>query len=498
MRRGTGVAMAAMMVAALSGCATSTEKYQAQTRSNSLALAEKGDFSAAFQVIYPELDGSPDASQKAKEVIEGNPQFKANLPAAIKAYIGNIFEPAGLSRITSFLGTIVARNLLSEADREQLYQTIDQAALDGNISGRIQWLVTDSPSSFKPLTRPDQRQIIFARSVASLRKQPPVGSRLRLGGLIDRVFMEAEKAGPGSAEMALLKAELPDLDISTQDMRSTVSRVFPQFALKEVASREVTVKIAFDDRLIEEDVLPRVRQLSPNLVVVKDGAAMVDITVKKLQWDERSAPQQTQTVTYSQSDVNILAAALLMPRNASYIYEVSSGGVQLAYAFEVKATSKKGQAFDELVRDRASREWRSCSNARIQNVFGGVQRADFVANDHMQSICGGGGSPTSPDALRSEAVGRIAAVIGKIPAVAAAVNGSPAVASAASPIRATTRSPISAAPFASSSAFTAGDRVRHSGFGVGTVRAVNGSDALVLFDGREKPASVDMSTLTKS
>jgi len=313
---------------------------------------------------------------------------------------------------------------------------------------------------------------------------------------VESVFSYAKAAGPQSEEFQALKAELPNLEISTQDLKGTVANLFPQYAAKEVGLREVTIRIAFDDRLVEEDVLPKIRQLSPNLTVVNDGQAMVNVNVKKLQWDERASPQQIQTITYSQSDVNILAAALLMPRNASYIYDVSSGGIQLAYAFEVKATSKGAAPFDEVVRDRASREWRSCSNARIQNVFGGVQRADFVANDHMQSICGSGGSPASPDALRNEAVNRVAIAIGRIPAVAAAVSGRPLLASTGQ--TSAGRSPARTTTFASSAAFASGDRVRHAGFGQGTVKAVTGSEAFVQFDGRDKPTPVEMSALSKS
>ena len=177
-----------------------------------------------------------------------------------------------------------------------------------------------------------------------------------------------------------------------------------------------------------------------------------------------------------------------MPRNASYIYEVSSGGVQLSYAFEVKATGKGAPAFDELVRDRASREWRSCSNARVQNVFGGVQRADFVANDHMQTVCNNASSPSSPDDLRSEAISRLVIAIGRIPAIAKASS---------------TTSSFSGAPaagnvaYASVGVFVAGDRVRHPTFGTGTVYAVTSTDAHVIFDGRQKPTPVGMETLSK-
>jgi hypothetical protein len=120
---------------------------------------------------------------------------------------------------------------------------------------------------------------------------------------------------------------------------------------------------------------------------------------------------------YSQGQVNFAAAVLLMPRNASYIYDVASGGIELSYAYEVKAAAKGHAPFNKLIRDKTARAWRSCSNARIQNVFGGVQPASFVANDHMQQICSGGGSPVGIDALRDDALEAILKAIREVPAV---------------------------------------------------------------------------------
>lgn len=489
MRELRKVVTAAVVLGLLTGCATVTEKYEAQRRDEAKTFAEKGNFQGAYQRIRSDLSGYGPAANKAAELISSNPQFKSNLPNVIRADMRDAYDPDHFRQAASILDYASLSSVLSEDSVTDLRKYADDLAGEGNRSNRLQWLLTDRTEHIASLRAPDQQRLIYNRSVALLRKQPPVGARLRPSNLAQSVFDRAQTAGPQSEEYKTLQAELPNLALSTQELRTTVAQIFPQYAAKEVASREVVVKVNFDDRLIEEDAMAKLRQLSPNLTFIKDGPAAVSVSVKKLQWDEKTAPQQTQTVTYSQSDVNMLAAALLMPRNASYIYEVSSGGVQLAYAFEVKATSKGEAPFDELVRDRASREWRSCSNERIQNVFGGVQRADFVANDHMRSVCGAGSSPASPDMLRNEAIDRLVTVIGRIPAIAkvASRGDGSAVGSA----------PVGKVSYASSTPFSTGDRVKHAGFGTGTVRSLNGTDALVLFDGREKPTPVGMEVLTK-
>ncbi|KAA0678190.1 hypothetical protein DS837_28135 [Azospirillum brasilense] len=217
----------------------------------------------------------------------------------------------------------------------------------------------------------------------------------------------------------MVLAALPSMKLSAEEVRQHVASVFPEQAKKLLADRSITVRLVTepDDRLLFEDLATKVRAISSNLTLVTGGDATVTVTVKKLQWEERRDPERTQPVVYSQGDVNLLAAALLMPRNASYQYDLTTGGVELAYAFEVKATGKGIQPYDNLLRDKVSRSWRSCSNARIQNVFGGVQRADFVANDHMQQTCSGGGVPVSADSLRNNVLDDVVRSIKRIPAI---------------------------------------------------------------------------------
>lgn len=200
--------------------------------------------------------------------------------------------------------------------------------------------------------------------------------------------------------------------------------VFPQYASKLLAERTVTVRLISEpeDRLLEEDLSTKIKRLSPNIVLTQDEDPMITLTVKRLQWDERRTPERAQTVMYSSGQVDFASAVLFMPRNASYIYEVTSGGIELAYAYEVKAQGKGQSLFNKLIREKTSREWHSCSNARIQNVFGGVQPASFVANAHMQQICSGGGSPVSVEQLRDDALDAVVRAIREVPAVSKAVS----------------------------------------------------------------------------
>ena len=76
------------------------------------------------------------------------------------------------------------------------------------------------------------------------------------------------------------------------------------------------------------------------------------------------------------------------------------------------------QLADDALRDRITYSNSKCTNARIQNVFGGVQRAEFIANDDMVHRCSGSSSNKSIDDLRAEVYARITRTIAALPPIA--------------------------------------------------------------------------------
>jgi hypothetical protein len=95
-----------------------------------------------------------------------------------------------------------------------------------------------------------------------------------------------------------------------------------------------------------------------------------------------------------------------MPRNASYLYEVVSGGAEIEYGYVVSVVVDGKTILDDVIRGRVGGEYRRCQNTRIQNVFGGVSSAGFVANDDMQSRCSGPSSVPVED-LRKEVLSKV-------------------------------------------------------------------------------------------
>lgn len=146
------------------------------------------------------------------------------------------------------------------------------------------------------------------------------------------------------------------------------------------------------------------------------GPKTTTVVIERVRNDEKTLPERSQTITYAQGEVNLLSAALLMPRNASYLYEVVSGGAEIEYGYVVSAITDGKTIYDEVIRGKVGGEYRRCQNARIQNVFGGVTSAGFVANDDMQQRCSGPSSASMED-LRNDVFSKIVDGVLKVPPI---------------------------------------------------------------------------------
>jgi hypothetical protein len=148
------------------------------------------------------------------------------------------------------------------------------------------------------------------------------------------------------------------------------------------------------------------------------GEKITTLTIERVRYEERTLPERSQTITYAAHEVNLVSAVLLMPRNASYIYEVISGGAEIEYGYVITAVVDNKTVHDEIVRGKVGGEYQRCQNQRIQNVFGGVSPAGFEANDDMRHRCSGPNS-NSIDELRSQVLLRLAEGVLKVPSIKA-------------------------------------------------------------------------------
>ena len=106
-----------------------------------------------------------------------------------------------------------------------------------------------------------------------------------------------------------------------------------------------------------------------------------------------------------------------MPRNATYLYDVNTGGFSINYLFDVKLTQGSKDILKEKIQGKREIKYSNCSNARIRNVYGGESSAEFVANQNMQNRCNVNTSSVDVDAIYEMVMKDVASQILSLPPI---------------------------------------------------------------------------------
>ena len=330
------------------------------------------------------------------EAISGNEEFQAFLEEELSASIESIETPENATavyRLVSFLSSIDPPKFMeTESD-------LREVMIERNEDGSWPFLLN---THHLPtwLMEAEPRSIIFLRSLENL-----VESDERQEALLNRVLNNLDDFPVGSREHQVFLSHVDDLGLSVRQIEGFVSTIDASVAERLVERATTSVYLQGNDPLLLDDLRRSLRNADGIRIAQSRRQAEAVVTVDKLRWDEHEPAERTQTVTYATHQVNLAAAILLMPRNATYQYEHMQGRLELEYGIRVTVASSPG--WEHLIRGTESRTYSSCANARIRNVFGGVQPASFMANSHMQSLCGAGASRPTMRQLRQSAVRRI-------------------------------------------------------------------------------------------
>lgn len=394
-----------LLVVSLSACQAN---YQKQQLGSAESLLKEGKHTQAYVLLegslFDHLTNDQDTAKDAVANIKSYPELQEKIPFIIRQHIPELKHSSNTASLYEAVKALKRHDLIDAKTEKSLIDELNAHATQGNQSDSIAFVLSDTNRmpELAGLQTPTAQQKILNRSL----KQMSATDSVADSDLVKAVFALAEES-KGTATYNTIRNKIPSMSLRVSDINQYVAPLFPAQAKQLIDKNKVTVRIITQptDRLLYEDLKTKINAISPAISVVS-GSADVAVTVKQLKWDEREAQQQNQTVTYGRGDVNLLEAALLMPKYSSYQYDVTSGGREVSFAFEVKASGKEVGKFDELVRETISATWSECSNARVQNAFGGTTSAGFVANNHMSQTCNDS-DDTSSDNLRSQALDRI-------------------------------------------------------------------------------------------
>jgi hypothetical protein len=84
------------------------------------------------------------------------------------------------------------------------------------------------------------------------------------------------------------------------------------------------------DRLLSDDISSLLKKRLKGVQWVSTpDANTLTINIERIRNNESVLTEKVQTITYGFFDVNIIYASLYMPKNASYLYDVVTGGAKI-------------------------------------------------------------------------------------------------------------------------------------------------------------------------
>jgi len=279
----------------------------------------------------------------------------------------------------------------------------------GNETGTIPFILDENFMSLPELADDQQRAFAFTRSLATFADTQ--GTRA-IGPLVTY----ATRDGTASIDARRLEGRLPQLKIKSSEL-IFLAPYYPSFVAshQKLITLKVNLVVKNADRLFYDDIATKLKSTIKGIVWMESlDPDAIELTVDRVRNDEKIMSERTETVTYSSTDVDFFSAALLMPKNSSYLYDIISGGASLEYGYIVTARRSKTVPVEYVIRGRLDSQYKRCLNASIQNVFGGISRAGFGANENMRIRCAGPSS-ASIDDLRMQLIDKITRQIQDIP-----------------------------------------------------------------------------------
>lgn len=403
----------------ISACATrypaNREKQATYHTKMAESLFLKGDCDMAGKQIYEALFRQT-GDLKVKQLFIDNPKIKECYVLHWKKEAANISSEYEAVPMLKNLTDVEVKKILPKKQINELRTCLSNAILDCNKTGKIPFILGDRLDRFPELNSSEPQKIIIDRTISNLQNNNNDENRpiVPLMEYVDRV-------GVDSIEGRKIEALLPTMNIRRDEL-DIVKRVFPVFALNR--EKDIIVKIFIQvkngDRLFEDDLLEALKAKINGVDWVPSLADpnTLALTIEQVRNNEKILPEQTQTITYAHHEVNLMGAVLMMPRNASYLYDVTSGGSEIEYGYVLSVIANSKEVYDKVIRGKVDNNYSHCQNARIQNVFGGVSPAKFVANNDMAFRCNGHNSVSIED-LRKEVLLKIADEILKVPRIKA-------------------------------------------------------------------------------
>lgn len=405
----------------LSGCATTYPQKAEDQASYHYEIAKKNieekHNDSAISHIELALQ-RPTGNEKIQKLFQESNFIKKNYYDYLIAKINNADYPAAADN--AFEKILIAKksNLFSIDEISYLEKTLKDQIIQKNKDGKISYDLDDDIKNFPYLQDHENYNIIVERTIQKLQANKPdqFGDIKRpIKGLLNYV-----KVNGGSETKIGLKVKslLDSFNIRRKEL-SEIAIIYPDYAQDKLKNMTLNIFIETknSDRIFYEDLKKELISNIKGLNILENKTPeSLNIYVEKIRYTEIPEKDITQTISYTTDQVDTMKAVLLMPRSSTYSFDLITTRAEIEYGYVINSEKNSKIKHDKVIKGNISVESSKCQNARIQNVFGGVAPADFIANNDMESKCKNKNKVTIEDA-RKKLLSRINEEIKTIPEI---------------------------------------------------------------------------------
>lgn len=386
------------VVLAMGACTTD---LSSNLRKDADGYIAKGQYTQAFRNIRSQLNNEKERPA-ALAVFMNSPGAIEGLVAAFDARAKDFAHMTDAHGVSDDLQVASRAGLLTADVEGRLRNQLETAVASRVQRGDIAATFGADTTVFRSLLSEPSLTRVYESTLAHFKGSYSGQPRTQLKGLVQFISTNA-------AYGARFEKEMASLTFSITEINEILKPRYPAFAEAKLSEMIVLVMVTTEPsrRLLEVDVGAALDTYDAVEVVEDRTKAEAIAQIAELQYDERVTPQTTRTVTVGYHEADILYAALAMPKNASFLYDVVGGGTEIEWAYEVTVVVK-GEAKRKLIRDRTSESGYQCVNPRIINVFGGVSQPSGWPNSQTSSYCEAGRQPSSAAEMRKRIINQVA------------------------------------------------------------------------------------------
>ena len=353
-------------------------------------LAEQKQWAACYHNLEDSLlSGSTNNTSKALKMIEMHPEILSigllgHYDNKRLGYVTITCDPFDIKQIFERLTRLKKLGYCSEEQFKYLVNNLKKIAISCVESAEEELILDDLYYDRCDIYNDGLLFILFKRQIEKSKHDH------QLINHNVKAYIKEEDCN-SEAELYLFNA-LPEIKwITSAESRRIIKSLFPDYYKKIVSRNKITLFVKTDPTrpLLEMDIIKRLDAyefidcFKENKSSSQQGLLL---SINELVINERQDHERTIQQFVPWHKMSAFSAVLAYPENSTAIYDLTSGGCSISFAYQIILTEQGEIISDDILRDKEEAKYQYASNLRFKNVFGGVGVPSAYPNNYVKTI----------------------------------------------------------------------------------------------------------------